>query len=71
MNLWNVILVAFAVANSLFKRDSLHAQDIVLVNTLDGSLHGIKKATGKLVWSKAIKGPNIKVTEAEGKVSSI
>lgn len=37
-------------------------EDIIIVNTIDGTLHGVRKSTGKVEWSKpSIWGPNIQV----------
>ncbi|KAJ3252083.1 bifunctional endoribonuclease/protein kinase ire1 [Boothiomyces macroporosus] len=60
-----VLLIALAFANKvIFKRTADSVQDVVIVNTLDGCLHGVKKSTGQLLWSNQIKGPLVKVTEA-------
>jgi hypothetical protein len=42
--------------------------DIMIVNTLDGRLHGIQKSTGSLLWSKQLNGPNVVVQDKSPKV---
>lgn len=27
--------------------------EMIIVNTIDGNLHGIQRSTGKLIWSKS------------------
>ena len=42
----------------------LEAKDVIIINTLDGCIHGIKKSNGKLLWSRLIKeGSMIKVED--------
>ena len=35
--------------------------EIILINTLDGSLHGMSKKTGRLIWSRQFENSLIKV----------
>jgi serine/threonine-protein kinase/endoribonuclease IRE1 len=59
---------ALAFQPALIKRNQIPStlpQDIMIVNTLDGCLHGIKKSNGKLLWSEQIQdSPIVKVHEA-------
>jgi hypothetical protein len=53
---------------TLIKRASIPPQtdldDIVIVNTLDGHMHGMKKSNGLLIWSKMLKeGPMVEVQD--------
>jgi outer membrane protein assembly factor BamB len=43
---------------AIFKRNHyapIQPQDVMIVNTLDGCLHGIKKSNGKLLWSQKMQ----------------
>jgi hypothetical protein len=43
---------------AIFKRNHYpptQPQDVMIVNTLDGCLHGIKKSNGKLLWSQKMQ----------------
>ncbi|KAI9007313.1 hypothetical protein BC832DRAFT_554950 [Gaertneriomyces semiglobifer] len=49
------------------KADLITPADLVVVTTLDGSLHGVDKATGEVLWSTQDDswGPLVRVTDIE------
>jgi hypothetical protein len=52
---------------SISLRKELH-NDIILVNTIDGFLHGINKTTGLLLWSRGLETGMVSVKHSgEGK----
>jgi serine/threonine-protein kinase/endoribonuclease IRE1 len=58
---------ASALQPALLKRSQISStqpEDVMIVNTLDGCLHGIKKSNGKLLWSEKLQDSSmIKVTD--------
>ena len=71
MKIWFLILnyaaQNYAKSNEISRYGSKNAdnlcdsQSTILVNTVDGYLHGINKIDGKIMWSKLFDKPMVKV----------
>jgi hypothetical protein len=65
----NLIVLGFVVADNslrLSDRDTCTPTDILIINTIDGALHGINKVTGHVLWSLTDSwGPIVKVQDSE------